>query len=351
MLSAQPHYLFITRLLIDLYHAGELPNVAQLEIEPVYGYVGRIVYHDGSVRLFRGTHVGVNDNGASEISRDKGYTKYFLQQLGYQTAPWRIFLLPRYHQQVQRNLSRFGVTEYPVISDIEAYIASIGGYPCYIKPNDESQGKGVYKCYDADGLQIALTEYQRERYNTIIVEQNVPYPDYRVVMYAGEVIACYLRRPLTVIGDGEASIATLLNRKQSLFEAAGRPVLLNLDDPRITKKLAHAGYTLASIPAPEVAIAVYDAANLSTGGDAQDVTEQLHPQWAARCAALTAQMGLKLCGVDLACADIANPDAPYSIIETNAAPGLDNYATLGAPQLARVRALYQRIFNQPHSLF
>ncbi len=57
-------------------------------------------------------------------------------------------------------------------------------------------------------------------------------------------------------------------------------------------------------------------------------------------------MGLQLCGVDLACADIEQPDAAYSILETNAAPGLDNYAATGERQATIVRELLKEVFNQ-----
>ncbi|MBC8170224.1 MAG: hypothetical protein H7X77_01070, partial [Anaerolineae bacterium] len=93
-MNPKPHYLYVTRVLLDLYNAGELPNIASLEIEPDYGYVGRIVYQNGSVRLFRGTNLDVNLNGAAEIARDKGYTRYFLHNLGYQVAPGKVFVLP-----------------------------------------------------------------------------------------------------------------------------------------------------------------------------------------------------------------------------------------------------------------
>lgn len=62
---------------------------------------------------------------------------------------------------------------------------------------------------------------------------------------------------------------------------------------------------------------------------------------------VTAEMGLQLCGVDLACADITDPAAGYSILELNAAPGLDNFAAIGPGPAATVRALYQTIFNEP----
>lgn len=345
-LAAKPHYLFVTRLLIDLYEAGELPQVVNIDIEPEYGYVGRIEYHDGSARLFRGTNVGVNDHGSTEISKDKGYTKYFLRNLGYHTAPAKVFLMPRYQHLIDRNLSRYGFNDYPMLKDIAAYVESIGGYACFIKPNEESQGKGVVKCYDASDLYAALENYERENFRTIIVEQNIPYVDYRVVVFDDEMIACYLRRPMSVIGDGSATIRQLLEDKQMALQTEKRPVVVKLDDPRISQKLAREGKTLETVPAAAERVHIYDLSNLSTGGDAEDFTSRIHRQWRDLCIEITAKMGLRLAGIDFACSDIENRETDYSIIEINASPGLDNYAMLGEVPLARVRDLYQRIFNE-----
>ncbi|MBC8171926.1 MAG: hypothetical protein H7X77_09640, partial [Anaerolineae bacterium] len=288
--------------------------------------------------------------GAAEIARDKGYTRYFLHNLGYQVAPGKVFVLPRFQQMIARNLSRYGVTDYPVIGQIEAYIDSIGGYPCFIKPNEESQGKGVYKCYDTADVYAALDEYQRENFHTLLVEQFIPYVDYRVVIFDGKMIACYLRRPLTLTGDGMTPIRALLAAKQQTLEAQQRPVVINPDDPRIIARLQRLGLTMDSIPAAGAAIQIYDLSNLSIGGEAEDFTTRIHPRWRDLCIEITRQMGLRLCGVDFACANIEDPDAAYSIIETNSAPGMDNYAMLGEAQAQIVRDLYRQIFNEPRRL-
>ncbi len=349
--AVQPHYLYVIRLLIDLFNAGELPGVATVDVEPVYGYVARITGHDGSVFMLRGTHLDVNPDGASEIARDKGYTKFFLRRLGYHTSDWKVFVLPRFQQIITRNLARYGFTDYPEMRHIAAFIQQTAGYPCFIKPNDESQGRGVYKCYDFADVEAALAEYQRENYNTIIVEQMVPYPDYRVVVYAGELIACYLRRPLTIQGDGQHTVRQLIEARQLDLNQRQRPAVLNPDDPRLAKKLTHHDLTLESVLAAGVTFQLHDVSNLSSGGEAEDFTDRMHPSWRALCIALTAQMGLRLCGLDFACPDITSPDAPYSIIELNAAPGLDNYATIDADQAQRVRELYRHIFNQSTGKF
>ena len=61
---------------------------------------------------------------------------------------------------------------------------------------------------------------------------------------------------------------------------------------------------------------------------------------------LTRDMGLRLCGVDiLVPGDLSDPLGAYSIIEINAAPGLDHYAKVGAEQRAIVEAMYLKILK------
>ncbi len=347
-IQSKPHYPFVTRMLIELFISGALPNVQAIDIEPEYGFAVRIVYDDGSVRLFRGTSVGWNNHGAAEIAKDKGYTKYFLQRLGYATPAGKVFLLPQYAQAIDRNLSRFGFSNYALADSIDSFVQAAIGYPCYVKPNAASQGTGINRCINAQELQAVVAEYQRQNINVLLVEEEVRFPDYRVLVVRDEVIACYLRRPLSVVGDGVATIRELLHRKQVSLAQAGRYALISTDDPRIQRKLEHSYRTLETVPDDQELVQIYDISNLSVGGDAEDYTDRIHAHWRELCIRVAADMGLAFCGVDLACADISNADAAYSILEINAAPGLDNYAAQGDRQAAIVRNLYQRLFNERH---
>src|SRR6201999_2778872 len=151
-----PAFPLVIRLLIELFQAGELPNVAELDVEPQFGYVARVLYHGGAVRLMRGTNMDVNPLGAAEIARDKGYTKYFLQRLGYRVPRGEAFLFPHYVEQIHRNLGRYAAP---------AYVAAELGYPCYVKPNNGSQGRGVSGCTDEAELRAALASLAELRTN------------------------------------------------------------------------------------------------------------------------------------------------------------------------------------------
>jgi cyanophycin synthetase len=70
-------------------------------------------------------------------------------------------------------------------------------------------------------------------------------------------------------------------------------------------------------------------ANLSTGGTATDVTDDVHPDVAARAVAAAQMIGLDICGVDVVCESVGRPLEEQSggIVEVNAAPGLRMHLT------------------------
>ncbi|MFM7801572.1 MAG: Mur ligase family protein, partial [Limnohabitans sp.] len=64
--------------------------------------------------------------------------------------------------------------------------------------------------------------------------------------------------------------------------------------------------------------------NLSTGGTATDVTDDVHPEVAARAVMAAQMVGLDVCGVDVVCESVLKPleEQNGGIVEVNAAPGL-----------------------------
>jgi len=343
-IQQKPRFPFVTRLLLELFTAGELPNVREIDLEPDYGYVGRIVYHSGAVVLFRGARLHLNSLGASEIALDKGYTKYFLRQLGYHTPQGRVFLFPDYFQRIEKQVFQGDFQTF--IDEVGAAIEQEIGFPCYLKPISKGQGEGVNRCARREDLAEIVGEYQSADYQLFLVEKAVNWPDYRVVVYKDEVVACYRRVPLTVQGDGVSPIRALLQRKQAEWLQLGRARRFDIEDSRIIRRLQRDQMSLETILPVGQLYQLHDVSNLCAGGEVEDYTERLHPYWRAFCVRLVADMGLRFCGVDLACADVERAETDYSILELNAVPGLSNYAASGERQARIVRSLYQRIFNE-----
>ncbi len=103
---------------------------------------------------------------------------------------------------------------------------------------------------------------------------------------------------------------------------------------------------LNSILGRGLRVALLDNANLSSGGDGVDVTDNMHDTFRQLAIRLTRDMGLRFCGVDIMVnGSIANPCKDYRVLEINAAPGLDHYAEIGDRQKRVVDSLYLKVLQ------
>jgi cyanophycin synthetase len=88
--------------------------------------------------------------------------------------------------------------------------------------------------------------------------------------------------------------------------------------------LAEQGLTKQSIPPAGTMVFIRRNANLSTGGTAVDVTDEVHPEAATVAIDAVRVVGLDVAGVDLVVSDISHPlgEQGGAVVEVNAAPGL-----------------------------
>ncbi|MGA7932940.1 MAG: cyanophycin synthetase [Kovacikia sp.] len=216
-----------------------------------------------------------------------------------------------------------------VLDDLRDAIEAIGGYPVVLKPLDGNHGRGITlninNLYDAEDAYLLAERESKSR--SVMVERFYQGRDFRVLVVNGKVIAVAERTPAHVIGDGQSTIAELVEvtnrdpRRGNGHENVLTRITINA---RSEQLLEQQGYTLGSIP-PEGQVCYLKAtANLSTGGIAIDRTDEIHPEniWLAQRAA-------KIIGLDIAGIDITSPaiDRPLRevdgvIVEVNAAPGL-----------------------------
>ena len=217
------------------------------------------------------------------------------------------------------------------------------GFPVIVKPNTKSQGSGVAKVYNKQEFMRAVS---RCKDSVFLVQEVVVGNDYRIVVLDNRVVSAYQRIPLHVVGDGKTSIQRLLEKKQKEFKRIGRDTTIPIDDIRITYTLKHLSFSRNSVPKKCECIQLLANANLSTGGDAKDVTKDIHPQWRKFAVQLTRDMGLRYCGVDLIVQGaLSEPPNSFVVIEINAAPGLDNYASIGKEQKNIVEEIYTKVFK------
>ena len=206
---------------------------------------------------------------APEIARDKAYADYFLRRMGYPVISGEVFYTPQWCKSVGSRRGPNAAYRY----------AKRIGFPVIVKPNSKSQGSGVRKVRNKRELLRAIKSFEHNE-RVFLVQRVATGHDYRIVVLDGRVISAYERLPLSVTGNGRMTIAQLLRKKQASFISIGRDTVLKPQDDRITTELRRQGMTRRTVPNKGEKIVLLPNANLSTGGDAVDVTAVIHPKWA-----------------------------------------------------------------------
>lgn len=310
---------------------------ASVLLEPNWEIAGQITFKTGHRSYFRYNTLDLNPMGSSEIARDKDYAYFFMQSLGYSIIP----------KSKAFYSNEWGAIVGAPTRNIDAAYSHAQkiSFPVVIKPNGGTHGRGVAVVSNKREFYRAFREALKSD-RVVLVQQYVTGTDCRIVVLDGDVISTYERTPLQVVGNGKHSVQQLLEAKQKKFLRLGRDTVINVNDPRISKKLKNNRYDLQSVLVKGEKLFLLDNANLSTGGDAIDVSDTIHPDFKKIAVALTADMGLRLCGVDLMIdGDITAAPKDYWVIEINSAPGLDHYVTLGTEQEKIVENLYRTVLQ------
>ena len=216
----------------------------------------------------------------------------------------------------------------PVTSAQDAWAAAQEiGLPVVVKPRDGNQGKGI-------SVNIATKEGVMTAYNTaksfrddVLVERYLPGSDFRLLVVGNKLVAAARRDPPLVIGNGKNTVhelVELVNADPRRGEGHATSLTkIRLDD--IAKnRLKEQGLDENSVPAKGTRVILRNNANLSTGGTATDVTDDVHQEVAARAIAAAQMVGLDICGVDVVCESVLLPmeEQGGGVVEVNAAPGL-----------------------------
>lgn len=199
------------------------------------------------------------------------------------------------------------------------------GAPVVVKPLDGHHGQGVTLGVTTPEEVEAAFEAAARWSSDVIVEEQLQGRDYRVLVVDGRVVAASERVPAHVVGDGERTIAALVeavNADPRRGDGHEAPLTrIRLDDAAL-RALARRGLGPESVPRAGEVVAVRETANLSTGGTARDVTAEVHPDVRRACERAARVIGLDVAGIDLVVPDIARGLAGGAVIEVNAAPGL-----------------------------
>jgi cyanophycin synthetase len=201
------------------------------------------------------------------------------------------------------------------------------GLPVVVKPLDGNQGKGVtVNIQDEAALRAAYAVAAGFR-DHVLVERYMPGNDFRLLVVGDRLVAAARRDPPSVAGDGVHTVAQLVERvNQDPRRGDGHATSLTKIrfDEIALACLRKQGLDADSVPDKGRRVNLRNNANLSTGGSATDVTDDVHPDVAARAVAAAQMVGLHICGVDMVCETILRPleEQGGGVVEVNAAPGL-----------------------------
>ncbi|MCK6405609.1 MAG: cyanophycin synthetase [Rhodocyclaceae bacterium] len=236
----------------------------------------------------------------------------------------------------------------PVEDAEDAWAAAqeIGG-PVVVKPQDGNQGKGITVNVSSREDVMKAYESAREHRRHILVERYLPGHDFRFLVIGKNLVAAARRDPAQVIGDGQHNIKELVDivnadpRRGTGHESSLTKI--RFDDIAIAH-LAKKGYNPETVPAKGERVMLRNNANLSTGGTATDVTDEVHPELAACAVAAAQTVGLDIAGIDVVCQTVQEPLEAQGggIVEVNAAPGLRMHLT---PSFGKGRPIGEAVIN------
>jgi cyanophycin synthetase len=216
----------------------------------------------------------------------------------------------------------------PVESAQEAWeVARELGLPVVVKPRYGSQGRGVATNLSTRQQVIAAYEVARREGSAIVVERFIPGADFRLLVVNGHLVAAARREPASVVGDGVSSVWQLVEAANAdPRRAAGHGAALTrlVLDAAALAIVAEQGFSPDGVPPHGMRVLIRRNGNLSTGGTATDVTDEVHPQVAARAVDAARMVGLDVAGIDILAHDIARPleEQAGAVVEVNAGPGL-----------------------------
>ncbi|MCL4495421.1 MAG: cyanophycin synthetase [Firmicutes bacterium] len=272
--------------------------------------------NDGSlVRLGQGIHqkriaAATSDETsviAVDICQDKVFTKNYLARNGIRVPESRTV------ESRQEALRAARELEFPVV----------------IKPQRGHQGQGVSVNVDTPEKLFRAFDWAWENRGdgTVMVEEQIRGKPYRILVVGDQIAAASLRMPPFVSGDGIHTINQLIdeeNRNPVRGPRHSLPLSPIERGPALMMALERQNRTLETVPARGEIVFLRDTANLSCGGEAMDVSNELSPDLALDMVRAAKLVGLDIAGIDIVVPSLSSSlrEGGGAVIEINASPGL-----------------------------
>ena len=262
---------------------------------------------DGRVYYFESIQPPLTSAAAMKIADNKLATYLIAQKLGIPVAEFTM-----YNPAAQNRTYDF----------LEAHRKN--GHQIVVKPIDTNHGDGItVGVKNREELEDALV-FAKKHSSQILLQRRYYGYDYRVIVVDGKVVAAAKRTPAHVVGDGEHTVSQLITiENQRPERGKGHDSALSVIDTLGAQRfLGRAAFE--RVPQKGEDVSVLGMANLSRGGDATDVTDDIHESFKNAAVKIASSLDMLVCGVDFLVQDHKSLfDASNGILlEINATPGV-----------------------------
>jgi cyanophycin synthetase len=219
-----------------------------------------------------------------------------------------------------------------VASEAEAMAAAQSmGWPLVVKPADRERSEGVTVSVSDMPTLVQGFRSAAQLSKLILVERHVPGVCFRLMVADGAFLYAVRRRPVAVFGDGQATVAQLVERARLKNEQQppwrrSKPITV---DDLCVQALSVQNKTPGDVPAPGERVALRLIESTEWGGDVEDATADVHPENAAIAVRAAGLFRLGNAGVDIITTDVSIPwhQSGAIINEVNFAPHFGGTST------------------------
>jgi len=205
-------------------------------------------------------------------------------------------------------------------------VASDVGYPVVVKPLVGHHGLGITpNIKNKKDLKVAF-DNAKKLHEYVLVEKFLIGFDHRILVIDHKFIAAARREPASITGDGKTTIKKLINKANSdpRRGIGHENVLTRIEVDHQTKRLLkQAGLKMTDVLPKGKIFYLKSTANISTGGTAIDITDEVHPHVKKMAERISNIIDINIMGIDTVAPDLKVPlvKSGGGVVEVNAAPG------------------------------
>ncbi len=266
-----------------------------------------------------GYNFEINSATAHMLASDKAATSSLLKSAGLPHVEHKFFLHARLHKHISGQGNWDPILDY----------AKQHGYPLVIKPNEGTGGNDVTKVENQLELEQCVTKLFGKTREISISPYVEIEQEYRAILLDDEVMVIYAKMRPTLIGNGQASIIELLQRKsieQSIPQSLASKAMESYEG-----RLSHVLEDGEKLP-------LNWKHNLGGGAVAQIVAEE---ELEARIVKLAIQAAQAI-GIRFASIDIVRVEEEMRVLEINAGIMMENFSENYPDKRDLVKGIYTK---------